>query len=211
MDMAARTGAWSPSGAPLPYDEEVEYLESTGTQWIDSGIKPGPITRVEAIFAMTTFTDNCGLFGARGFISNAVSFYNLFIINNTGYRVRWDWSGSGNYKTSEVDTSTAATYILGAAGGDITRNGVSLMPVSETKATLNHPLYIFNFNNNGAPYLQGANAKFWLVKIYDGKTLVFDAIPVRVGKFGYLYDRVSDRLLGNAGTGDFIIGPDKTT
>ena len=23
----------------LPYDAEVEYLESTGTQWIDTGIK----------------------------------------------------------------------------------------------------------------------------------------------------------------------------
>lgn len=26
-------------GEPVPYDAKVEYLESTGTQWIDTGIK----------------------------------------------------------------------------------------------------------------------------------------------------------------------------
>ena len=31
-------------GAALPYDAEVEYLESTGTQWIDTGITPSAAT-----------------------------------------------------------------------------------------------------------------------------------------------------------------------
>ena len=34
MMLGARTAAWSPIGKPLPYDAEVEYLESTGAQWI---------------------------------------------------------------------------------------------------------------------------------------------------------------------------------
>lgn len=43
--------------------------------------------------------------------------------------------------------------------------------------------------------------------------LVFDGIPVRVGSgaeaVGYLYDKVSDSLLGNLGSGSFVLGPDK--
>ena len=39
---------------------------------------------------------------------------------------------------------------------------------------------------------------------------ILDLIPVRVGDVGYMYDRVSGQLFGNQGTGDFIIGPDKT-
>ena len=35
-----------------------------------------------------------------------------------------------------------------------------------------------------------------------------DYIPVRVGQVGYMYDRVSRRLFGNAGTGAFVLGPD---
>jgi hypothetical protein len=39
--------------------------------------------------------------------------------------------------------------------------------------------------------------------------VVRDFIPVRVGNVGYLYDKVSKKLFGNAGTGSFILGPDK--
>ena len=196
------------TGKRLPYDAEVEFLESSGTQYIDTGVKPGPNTRVEAVFAMTTFTANCGLFGARGTAWANNNSYNLFIVSNSGARVRWDWSGSGQYQTSEADTSTDATYVLGAAGGTITRNGSTVTSVSASKAAINYPLYVFNFNNVGTPYSTGANARFWSVKIYDGQTLVFDAIPVRKGTVGYLYDRVSGKLFGNAGSGDFVIGPD---
>jgi hypothetical protein len=49
--------------------------------------------------------------------------------------------------------------------------------------------------------------------LYHGGALARDYIPVRVGSgagaVGYLFDRVSGQLFGNAGTGDFTIGPDK--
>ena len=49
------------------------------------------------------------------------------------------------------------------------------------------------------------------IKIQMGDNHVRDFIPVRVVTVGYMYDRVSGQLFGNAGTGAFIIGPDKTT
>lgn len=39
---------------------------------------------------------------------------------------------------------------------------------------------------------------------------MMDFIPVRIGTKGYLYDKVSKRLFGNAGTGSFTLGPDIT-
>ena len=44
--------------------------------------------------------------------------------------------------------------------------------------------------------------------------MVFDAIPVRFTNEssqseGAMYDRVSGQLFRNAGTGSFVIGPDK--
>ena len=52
--------------------------------------------------------------------------------------------------------------------------------------------------------------KVFAVKIYDANgTLVRDFVPVRKGTVGYLYDRVTRKLFGNAGTGDFVLGPDK--
>lgn len=42
----------------------------------------------------------------------------------------------------------------------------------------------------------------------DGVAAI-DCFPVRIDNVGYLYDKVSKKLFGNAGTGNFILGPDK--
>ena len=55
MLVAARTGAWS--GKRLPYDAEVEYLESTGTQWIDTGIVCSIGIGVKADIALLELND----------------------------------------------------------------------------------------------------------------------------------------------------------
>ena len=56
-------------------------------------------------------------------------------------------------------------------------------------------------------------SKVYSLKMWQGGTLVRDIAPVRVGSgssaVGYLYDRVSGELFGNAGMGAFVLGPDK--
>lgn len=52
--------------------------------------------------------------------------------------------------------------------------------------------------------------KFYYAKIWDNGTLVRDYIPVRVGTTGYMYDKVSGQLFGNAGSGSFTYGNDVT-
>lgn len=68
-----------------------------------------------------------------------------------------------------------------------------------------YSFYLFNVNGNIEGWTTGV-VRISSVKIDDG--LTFDAIPVRVGNVGYMYDKVSGKLFGNAGTGDFILGPD---
>lgn len=45
-------------------------------------------------------------------------------------------------------------------------------------------------------------------KFYEYNNLIMDLIPVRIGDIGYMYDKVSGKLFGNEGTGEFILGPD---
>ena len=53
------------AGKRLPYDAEVEYLESTGTQWIDTGKYLTSASNVEVrAQIMGTGTSNIGLFSA---------------------------------------------------------------------------------------------------------------------------------------------------
>ena len=45
-------------------------------------------------------------------------------------------------------------------------------------------------------------------KITQGNKIVYDLIPVRKNGIGYMFDKVTNHLFGNDGTGDFILGPD---
>jgi hypothetical protein len=49
------------------------------------------------------------------------------------------------------------------------------------------------------------------MQIYINDILVRDFIPVRVGNIGYMYDKVSKKLFGNSGQGNFILGNDITS
>jgi CO dehydrogenase/acetyl-CoA synthase alpha subunit len=65
-------------------------------------------------------------------------------------------------------------------------------------------------SSSGATSQSLTAAKIFAFKLYNTNgDLLGDYIPVRVGTVGYLYDRVSGKLFGNAGTGDFVLGPDK--
>jgi hypothetical protein len=47
------------------------------------------------------------------------------------------------------------------------------------------------------------------ISISLNNSKIADFIPVRVGQVGYMYDKVSGTLFGNAGTGSFILGSDR--
>ena len=50
---------------PLPFDAEVEFLESTGTQWIDTGVKPSEDLAVYITFSYQQIANNVSAFGSR--------------------------------------------------------------------------------------------------------------------------------------------------
>ena len=71
------------------------------------------------------------------------------------------------------------------------------------------PLYLFSRNNDGVSYDIGAH-KIYYAKIWDdNNSLVRDFIPVKdPSGVVCLYDKVSGNFFYNAGTGNFIAGPD---
>ena len=81
-------------------------------------------------------------------------------------------------------------------------NRTNNMRSSSTRSTV---------NNNGSPRASQSGIRFYWAKIYSGGTLVRDFIPVRKNGVGYLYDKVSGTLFGNAGSGSFTYGNDVNT
>ena len=208
--LGARTAAWSPSGAPLPYDAEVEYLESTGTQWIDTGV-----TMTSELFdsAETTITvmPTGQQSETHNFFGDGTSWYDGYTF---GYRQDYKLQASNGFKAtqSQIKFSSILPKTL-----TVNKNGFAIdseVAVNNAKSSMSTSgtLILFGCRRNGVFFTVTPFAgRIYSAKMVSNGVSIFDFIPVRVGTVGYMYDRVSGELFGNQGTGAFIIGPDKTT
>lgn len=199
MLIAARNGFLV--GKRLPYDAEVEYLESTGTQWIDTGVIVDSNNFVmTALFSKSSSEVLQVAFGAM----NALLGYPGIMINmNGGFR----YGNQQIASSTGTSTNTMHTYVLSYRS--LTIDGTTYAATGDVVDTpLEYSLYLFGRNNMGS-LGNASSVKFASFVVQESNILVRDFIPVRRGNVGYLYDRVSKRLFGNQGTGDFTLGPDK--
>lgn len=190
----------------LPYDAEIEYLESTGTQWIDTGYKHDTAsTRYKMSIMLTNIAANQynSLFGARITHDGREAYY-LGVQNN-----KTSYSCIGGTKVNSLSSlSVNIKYdieSIPSSGWIINNTLYNLISSSNEKSIYNCYLYSLNQSNTN---IENVYMKVYCFQIYEGNNLVLDLIPVRVGQVGYMYDKVSGQLFGNQGTGDFILGPD---
>lgn len=177
----------------LPYDAEVEYLESTGTQYIDTGIGLAAGSFRCHASVDTTYTQPCNVFVLKGDATsgntNERRVLFLFQVGGDGYIDRGTAGGRISFSGADYDTGKIAFSIQLNAGS--------------TK----HFGAFGTIGGNSAYFLRG---KMYLLQIWDDNgVLVRDFIPVRKNGVGYLFDKVGRKLFGNAGTGSFVLGPDK--
>jgi hypothetical protein len=183
----------------LPYDAEVEYLESTGTQYINTGLNLRSAVSFACSFALSrSVTDNSMIMGAYKDDSTTPKFQ--FFVRDT---MLWGsinpaaWRAHSGF-TPEYGVSVGVTY---------NTTGTAIASASDFQ------VYLFARNNDRGVYLPFDGLRLFSCSFSVGGTPVRDYIPVRVGSgagaVGYLYDRVSGTLYGNAGTGNFTVGPDK--
>lgn len=203
---------WEKSN-PLPYDAEVEFLECVDAQYIDTGIYPTSTTTFEIDASASTIGKSANqiLFGSR-LAGESENFYVLFFAS-AGNKTRWAYGdGPSQDKTPFVADGTRRTF-SSTANKQVLSISVGYSIISPYTSNFNshYPIYLFtgNFGTNAPNSQYAVGAKIYSAKFYNGSTLVRSFIPVRVGQTGYLFDRVSGQLFGNAGTGSFVLGSDK--
>jgi hypothetical protein len=186
-------GAWKRK----PYDAEIEYLESTGTQYIDTGVFGNSSMGYETKFSIET--DSQFLFGAWNDSSHRQGIY----VSNT-----WlVYCGNGGTNNSVIGISAGEICTASLSNGVITVNGRSRTFTDST--VMGRTFYIFGNNRPNIIDKAKSGTRFWYFKMWDEKgVLIRDLIPVRKGNIGYMYDRVSGQLFGNQGTGEFVLGDD---
>lgn len=201
-------------GKALPYDAEVEYLESHGTEYIDTGIIATQNTIVKSDCTLLMMNDAySAMWGARkGSRDNDFQVY--YNNGNVGGNPSSIVLRTGNNQKliNGSDFGISSGGLLGvrleiSCGSGWIKVNDHQFTTPEFQFTSPHSLCLF------CEYTLGAARNFGSFRYYGWSAsgdVNADFIPVRVGTVGYMYDRVSGQLFRNAGTGAFVIGPDKT-
>ena len=196
-------------GSAKPYDAEVEYLESTGTQWIDTGVIPDFNFGISIDFV--ALSSNSRLFGTS--FRNKGIWGGVTISNYTYYdggQMTW-LNNEKAYNPAIAQYDNQRIFITAISNGNcvnyITDKGYRIVLPLVTTSSVHGSFYLYTFNTESL--VINASMRIYSCELYSRNNRVRDFIPVRVGNVGYMYDRVSGQLFGNAGTGQFIIGPDK--
>lgn len=193
-------------GGTLPYDAEIEYLKGDGNAYINTGVVPSSDIRltVDGWFSVTSGSNLC--FGAIQ--SDSYPRFHLGI-NGSNFQ---GGVGDGKVGTTRATSTHRYNFIIdGRDAKAYTTSGGTTGSFTGNSAYPTIPIFLFARNFDGA----ASNIHVFSLcsaHIYSystGKMLV-DFIPVRVGTTGYLYDKVSKTLFGNAGSGAFVLGPDRT-
>lgn len=179
----------------IPY-QQIEYLESTGTQWIDTGFYPNEHSLMEIKFICR-----------RG----GVAYIKEPSVSNA-------W---GIWNTSEAKTNLyyPGTDIFPSDISSQQPNIVILGPVSTTvnQVTSEHNNTVFQYNStsvglftawDNGRHLDYCRGRIYYAKFYKDNVLVHNFVPVRdKNDVVCMYDKVTQRFFYNQGTGQFVAGP----
>lgn len=195
--------------------QQLEYIESTGTQWIDTGIIPDENTNVKVkasyvkIIPSSQYDSVVGSTVADGTANHR--FYPLGYTYSTG-KIRQSY---GSVQYEQTFDTTIHTVDFNNADKQVVVDGTVVGSTASgfVKAETQSSLYLFatnvKRNLNSTPEWYGA-VRLYSLQIYNNGTLVSDMIPVKDDTgHGALYDKVTQQIFYNSGTGDFVCGPNK--
>ena len=187
---------------PLPSGyKRLPYIESNGTQYIDTNILPDDTTKIQIKIAMSEYSDGVIVGYNRNNESDAFRLFNyngntyLDYGSGDGYnRLIGDNTYDGRINKGIIyDLEVGNRYVKDLGTG---RNKVQGSPVSFDEKTFS----IQVFDNDTS------SGKVFYCKIYKSNTIVADLVPcVRVTDNNVgMYDLVRNEFFANQGSGSFI-------
>lgn len=179
----------------------VDYIESSGTQYIDTGVYPLNANHLIFKGIITSGTTDASFYGSNSsgnFTLNTMSGLYQF---GVGSYININSSQARNvlHNIEIFASSTQQKLIV---------DGETLLNNTETKTIINtQTIYLFGRNTNNSLSIP-MKGKIYYFKMYNGDTLVRDFVPcIRKSdnEIG-MYDLVNKQFYTNQGTGTFIAG-----
>ena len=187
--------------------KELEYIESTGTQYIDTGYHCNPRTRIIVCFQMKNIMKTQQrVFGNGGRLITS-----LYTSDGLQFGYAYSDTESWHYTNIAVNKDKNVFDIDAfSKTARLNQEYFSINTSDKITESSTRSLTIFDFNikdRNIEKY--GAECKIYYFKILENDELVMDLVPCNntSGVLG-MYDKVKGRFLSNLGTGVFLPGPE---
>ncbi|MFQ6760350.1 MAG: hypothetical protein ACLRFM_03055 [Alphaproteobacteria bacterium] len=182
---------------------ELQYIESTGTQYIDTDYIGSATTQVNIDFQLTE-TAYTILFGTGVADSHTGSNISNYFFANPS-ESQWGAYVNGSFTYAGTNTDLNRHKVRYNDGNNYYIDDTLF--ISNKQPSFNKKIYLFASNGDSA--VKPTKAKMYSVQIYNNGTPVRKLVPVRRNSDNVIgmYDTVGGRFYTNAGTGSFIAGP----
>lgn len=180
----------------MPYTK-IKYIESTGTQYIDTKYICGNDVRIETEFEYLQIDSafRC-IYGKQ---TKTAAEDAITVSQAVNYTVQAYWRTNLTPFTLEKDRR----YKMLQSQNALVLDGVDYGGWSSSITKSQLTMYLMARNNNGSAgnFFKG---RIYGFKIYESNILAMDLIPVLdSSKVPCFYDKISNELLYNKGTGEF--------
>ena len=181
------------SGLPSGYTQ-LEYIESSGMQYVDTGAKPDQTYTLEVQF-QTAQTSAGGI---------AVSDENW---QSNGFGIWCNAVAFGNQTSQDVTLNGSEVITAKLSQAGLVVNGETVWTPTAATFTAAANMTIMALNRNGS-ISERCSGRLYYAKLTSSGTLIRDFLPCKnaSGTVG-LYDTVEGQFYANAGTGSFAAGP----
>lgn len=166
-------------------------LESSGTQYIYTGVKPNSTMSLEIKFSTTT------------------SYYNTIGSVDLGWQTTGFGIGANNFQYGSNLNASQNFYNgnvhvvkISPKGAEV--DGATVATFTESSWSIDYTLVLFALNRNGEAQ-EFLNGKIWYAKIWEGSNLIRHFVPAVNNGVVCMYDNASGTYYTNQGTGDFAL------
>jgi len=199
--------AQAQNGLPDGYTA-VDYLQSTGTQWIEMGVAPNQNTKAVLKIKINVFTDTgASLIGSRASLNSTDQFTTYldrydgtrFLFRIDGQTKAISWKG---LTTDKIYIVTLSGTEMKAELEDGTAVFSKTFSVSDFTSTVT--MALFRSKGVDGTYFQG---RVYSCKHYNGDKLIQDFMPcLDSAGVPCMFDLVSRKSFYNKGNGSFTWG-----
>ena len=180
-----------------------EYIESTGTQFVDTGFKPSNLTSYVLDMQFVRAKANSD---NQFFSMSTSNTYFVLRLSGNKFSVRW---GKGALTVLPHSGNLTDRHVITCDKGVFQCDDSEPVSFEPTVFTQPQTISLFAFTNNNGSHAQNSCIRIYSLQMYEDGELVRDMVPCYDTQSNTrgLYDFVRQTFTKNGGSGSLILGP----